>query len=150
MDLGLVSLHKHWVTADALDFHLRRSLASPEPQEAHGVPAALAEIGEKLSAFAVISVWYSLLFVIVEGYQELKIQDDEIDALLARDDLLNALRLFRNATFHFQREPISPKLLGLLTTPDSEVWLKDLNRAFRRFFENSLEISDVVERFGKL
>lgn len=148
MDLRLASLHKHWVTADAVGLHLRRSLTSSDPIDSTGVPDELRGVAEKLSAFAVLSVWYSLLYVVVEGYQELKLRDDEIDELLDRNSYLNMLRLFRNATFHFQKDPFTPKILEFLTAGDSEVWVKELNIAFKRFFERELSIVEVLQGLG--
>ncbi|WP_312404853.1 hypothetical protein [Brevundimonas sp.] len=52
------------------------------------------------------------------------------------------------ATFHFQKDPFSPKILGFLTTPESEVWVKDFDRAFKRLFERELKIEEVLGKLG--
>ena len=43
------------------------------------------------------------LYTVIEGYRELQLQDPKIDGLL-RSPNVDALRLLRNATFHFQKE----------------------------------------------
>lgn len=148
MSIELAALHKHWLAAGAVNVHLRRSMKSPERLETGGLPEPLAAMAEKWSAFEVLRVWYSLLYVVAEGYQELKLHDDAVDGLLAQGDYLQTLRLFRNATFHFQKDPFSPKILGFLTTPESEVWVKDLDRAFKRLFERELKIEEVLGKLG--
>src|ERR1700730_6154865 len=45
--------------------------------------------------------WFAALFVVSEGWKELKIPDAEINALI--DQHLDSLRLFRNAVYHFQK-----------------------------------------------
>jgi hypothetical protein len=57
--------------------------------------------------------------VVITGWRELGCRDPQVDALLAREDMRDALRLFRNATFHYQGMPISPKLLKFMTMEDS-------------------------------
>ncbi|MFT4955761.1 MAG: hypothetical protein ACI8U3_002160 [Brevundimonas sp.] len=148
MSIELAALHKHWLAADAVNVHLRRSMKSSERLEAGDLPEPLAALAEQWSAFEVLRVWYSLLYVVVEGYQTLKLRDDAVDDLLGRGDYLQTLRLFRNATFHFQKDPFSPKILGFLTTPESETWVKELDQAFKRLFERELKIEEVLGELG--
>ena len=46
--------------------------------------------------------WYSGLYVVVEGFRELKLKDHKIETLLQSSNT-EALRLMRNATFHTKR-----------------------------------------------
>lgn len=133
------ALHKHWIAADAVQHHLWRSMRSGKVEET-GFPAALEAMAGLHSAFAVLGVSYGLLYVVVEGYRDLDYRDDAIDAVLANEEMVSALRRFRNATFHFQAAPFSNKLLDFLTAESSEIWIRELNRAFRRFFEAVGEI----------
>jgi hypothetical protein len=98
-----------------------------------------------MSIFAALSVWYSLLYLVVEGYQELAYHDEQADLLLAHTKYVTALRLFRNATFHYQELPLSPKLMTFLEAKDSETWIKKLNRALRSFFERELDIAGLLD-----
>jgi len=141
----LAALHKHWVTADSIDHHLRRSLNVPEsfPVE---LPEATAELSILMSLWAALTVWYSLLYVIVEGYQELKLHDDEIANLLSDEGKVNLLRLFRNATFHYQEEPLSPKMRGFIEAEGGSKWIHALNRAFRAFFEREVVTNPVFKK----
>jgi len=115
------------------------------------VPKALADVAVQMSVFMAIGVWYSLLQVVVEGYKELDYQDNRIDGLLSQEEYVDALRRFRNATFHYQEDPISPKLLEFLTATESERWINQLNVAFRSFFEEKLRelgMEEMLATFG--
>ena len=57
-------LHKHWVTADSINYHLGRSMKGSLLE---GAPKEFAALGQMMSAFAALGVWYSLLYVVVEG-----------------------------------------------------------------------------------
>lgn len=47
------------------------------------------QIAALMSGASVMWVWYSLLFVVVEGYVELGCHDCEVDALLANEEYVN-------------------------------------------------------------
>ena len=100
-----------------------------------------------MSLLSVITVWYSLLFVVVEGYQELGLHDPAVDELLSRNENVDALRRFRNSTFHYQQNPLSSKHREFIEAKDSEIWIRDLNRAFDKFFDRELKISEDIERW---
>jgi hypothetical protein len=136
-------LHRHWLAADSVSYHLRRSMRSAEVDR-DAPPGPLAAMSVMVSMLSVMGAWYGLLYVVVEGYRDAKLQDDAIDRLLAQGDFVALLRRFRNATFHVQDEPLPRKLLDFMTAPDSEVWINALNSAFRRFFERRLDIATLV------
>jgi hypothetical protein len=133
----LAALYRHWLTADAVNHHLRRSMQQPEPVPP-GLSAEWMQAGTFMSGVSVMSVWYSLLFVVVEGYIELSCQDAEVNALLANEDYVNLLKRFRNATFHYQADFLSPKLGDFLAAEGSSKWIQSLNRALKAFFEREL------------
>src|SRR5882757_2733615 len=49
------------------------------------------------------SYWLSGLFVVAEGFQTLGLKSPKIEKLIVEH--IDELRLFRNATFHFQKTP---------------------------------------------
>lgn len=85
-----------------------------------------------------ITYFYSALYLIIEGWKELKLSDEKVDNLIASPNT-NKLRLFRNATFHYQKEPLSPKLLQFLGSKEeaTEKWIGELYSEFGRFFKNN-------------
>lgn len=89
-----------------------------------------------------MTFFYSAIYLVIEGWKELKLADAKIDKLI--DSVhTDKLRLFRNATFHYQKEPISPKLLQFLGNEEegTEKWINELYAEFGRYFKmNSFEI----------
>jgi hypothetical protein len=80
-------------------------------------------------------LWLAALYTAAEGFQELKPENPEIDALLAVDHL-NSLRLFRNGTVHYQKKPM--KLVQFFrddggSREDRLAWATLLHQAFARF-----------------
>ena len=92
-----------------------------------------------------MSVFYALEYVVIEGYKELKLTDKKIDELLQQENMVDYLRLFRNATFHYQSDPFSEKLIKFLETPESERWIKQIHSAFDVFFTEALGLKEVIK-----
>lgn len=89
-----------------------------------------------------LSYSYAGIYLVIEGWKELKLKDEKIDNLIS-SPFVDRLRLFRNATFHYQKDPISSKLIQFFGTEEekTEKWLNELYYEFGRYFqENSLTI----------
>lgn len=85
---------------------------------------------------------YSGLYLVVEGWQDLKLTDAKVDALIA-SPYVERLKRFRNATFHYQKVVISPKHLEFFGTEEekTEEWVGQLYDELARFFrENTLPL----------
>jgi hypothetical protein len=133
----LTALFGHWIIAENINFHLQATL--------------LSDPGFHLSTQHARRVWQSLIYVVVEGYRALDAHDAAVDNLLANDKLATKLRLFRNATFHYQEDPLSPKLWNFLGSAEGEGWLLELNSALYAFFERELpENSEMHEYVRRL
>jgi hypothetical protein len=142
-DIQIATLHRHWCVADAVRYHLRQSDKARMPSaDKTGLPA---DLGLHISTFYVLSVWYSLLYVVVEGFQSLQLHDESVDQLLSQEPYISALRRFRNGTFHCQEETIPKKLLEFVAAPESERWIKKLNAALNSFFIRALNIPLPIE-----
>ena len=141
--LAIAGLHRHWIYADAIKDKIDRSHNAPVISETN-LPPALEAAASMFSTFSALSVWYALLYVVVEGYQELDIKHQKMDELLSENEKVSALRLFRNAIFHVQSKPINEKLLGFLEATDSEYWINELNTAMKDFFETELDIKKML------
>jgi hypothetical protein len=77
---------------------------------------------------------YALTFVVVEGYRKLALEDPVIDQLLAVPIFVEELRRFRNGVFHYHADPVSSKLMDLITAQQSQEWMQELHREFQRLF----------------
>jgi hypothetical protein len=133
----LQALYGHWVVADAIRYAARRSNKA--------IPKSLSVVDQH-SRFMVVQVWYALLYVVVEGYRDFQLSDPDIDALLAQTEMVNALRLFRNSMFHPQENPLSEKHTKFLYRERTEVWIRQLDRAFERYLEQTSPVKERVER----
>ncbi|WP_434633137.1 hypothetical protein [Vibrio sp. SCSIO 43086] len=141
MNSSMVALHSHWLNADAVNVVINANLPVDDSYSSE-----LKSLSQLHSSFRRISVFYSLLYVVVEGYRELDITDERVDSLLEQYDFVDALRLFRNATFHYQKAPIPEKAMKFLETENSENWIQDLHVAFRQYFEKQLPIRETMEK----
>jgi len=136
-------LHMHWLIADSINERMKEGRKSKE-----GLKPLIEDIKALAlnhSYFLSLSVWYSLLYVVIEGYKQLNLNDNKIDQLLAEGKYVDLLRRFRNSVFHFQEEPLSSKTLDFLEAEASEVWIRKLNSAFKTFFEEFLPIKEIME-----
>lgn len=143
----LAALHRHWIVADAVRVVLQQKTTTPEQEERAIKKFGIEYVafGEHASMVCRMQVWYSLLYVVVEGYRELKQNYEPLEAVLAQTEYVDLLRRFRNATFHFQADPLNDKLINFLDKRDSEVWIRDLNMQLEAFFMQALPINEAMK-----
>lgn len=147
----LAALHRHWIIADAVRVVLHQKVTTPDQEELaikrFGPEYVL--FGEHASMICRMQIWYSLLYVVVEGYRELRQNYEPLEVVLAKDEYVDLLRRFRNATFHFQADPLNEKLIDFLDKQDSEIWIYDLNQQLEAFLTQSLPIKETIEKMEK-
>jgi hypothetical protein len=139
----LVSLHKHWINADSV-----KQVVSAQVTKDSNLPDWVRQRVEMHSSFARLSVLYGLIYVVIEGYKELNFTNEKVDSLLAKEDFVDALRLFRNATFHYQKQAIPEKVMKFLELKESENWIRELHLYFKLFFEEALPIKEMIEQLN--
>ncbi len=143
MDSKLFSLHGHWCIANATRIFI--GVEIPDKDIDPTLPEELLKLGNFASSLCRMAVSYSLLYVVVEGYQQLELSNQDIDELLKNKEYVNHLRRFRNAIFHYQDDPIPKKVKTFLDAEDSEIWITSLYRAFDRFFMKNLPIKEQID-----
>ncbi|MEE9287903.1 MAG: hypothetical protein V3W33_07490 [Gammaproteobacteria bacterium] len=106
----MLALYTHWCIADSVRYAMFHT--DSEPEQAH----LKKELGEQWFELATLmssawrmSVFYALEYVVIEGYKELGDAFEPIDTLLDDADSVDKLRLFRNAIFHYEEEPLRKK-----------------------------------------
>jgi len=131
----LISLHHYFVVAARMRHHFESNLiAVEEPRD-----AALQDPDR--SAFELFSgprgnfmyYWYASLYVVVQGFGNLKLADPRINSLLASPNV-KALRRCWNGVFHFQPDYFSAKLLDPMESPNFIGWVRELMEAFGAYF----------------
>ena len=93
------------------------------------------------------SFWLSALYVVAEGFQELKLRSPSLQKKIALH--IDELRVFRNGTFHFQRT--RAKELRMLDEEAARLnWAEDLHVSFGRFLKRYVfkHIREVVRNYG--
>ena len=141
--IEIAALYKHWVIADSVKQFITAEVTIPETAQ---LPEAFVQVAQRHSSFMRLSVWYSLLRVVVEGYQELKLSDPKVDEYLQKTEYVEALRRFRNAMFHYQADPFSEKLMAFLQLHDATNWARGLNKALESCLQKLLPIEETFER----
>lgn len=149
--MKLAALHRHWIVADAVRAVLQQKTATPmqEKLAIHKFGIDHVAFGEHVSMLCRMQVWYSLLYVVVEGYRELEQKFEPLEEVLANGDYVNLLRRYRNATFHYQSDALNDKLIDFLDEKDSEVWIKELNKQLEAFLMWALPISEALADLEK-
>lgn len=86
--------------------------------------------------YALMSQWYASVWVVIEGWLELKIKDDIIDGLLKGwPDFCNLLRKYRNCVYHYQKSMTDNRFVEFLRKGDEHAyWIRSLHDEFQRFF----------------
>jgi hypothetical protein len=126
----LLSLHRYWIYSNRLRLEFQSALDSWPKTDPADVVQVVFMLDSDPGIF--MAFWHASLYVVVEGYRELGLHDPEIDALLESPNTEH-LRRFRNGTFHYQPEAISPKLLGIVMSEDSVEWMRQLHTRMGQF-----------------
>ncbi|WP_350351723.1 hypothetical protein ABS642_21535 [Microbacterium sp. A8/3-1] len=133
----LMALHKYFLNADFLrDVFMRQIKDSGPPVD--------ASFAKSLNTMTAMSLWYATVFVVIEGWQELKLADAKVDACLTDENHVNHLRLFRNQMFHYQEAYDNPKLIKFLGENDSDAetvtrWIRTTHAALGEAIEAAIQ-----------
>jgi hypothetical protein len=133
---NIVILHRYFIVANKMRIRFEKALADPKVvnrfPNADPLTRLLMMHVDDYGVF--MFYWYSGMYVVIEGFRELKLKDAKIEALLQSPNV-KALRLIRNATFHFQKDGFfSKKIHPFLESKDSVPWVHSLTHAFSEFF----------------
>lgn len=140
---NLIALHKHWVAADSIQQFMLKEIPISDPVAR--LPAEFQQAAQAHSKILRLYTFYALLYVVVEGYQNLSLRDDALDRLLKKTHHVEALRRFRNAIFHYQEDPRHPNLTKFMIAKDSDKWIRAVYDAFQEFFEENLSVKETIE-----
>lgn len=131
IEIKFESLYGHWINCNDIwmlvDFNLETSSE---------FPIEWMRAANLYQKFFRLTVAYSLLYVVIEGYNTLRLKDKEIDELLNERKLVNSLKLLRNSIFHYQKNPLPLKLKKFIDDKESAEWARKLRKAFEFFFIN--------------
>lgn len=122
---AILTLHRYFIWANRMRTHFDDLLKEKQRLK-----------GWEVEANLYMSYWYGGLYVVVEGWRELKLSDAAIDQLLSSRNA-DLLRRYRNGVFHFQKKYYDERFTALIRDGEDVVdWVRTLNREFGRFFLN--------------
>lgn len=125
----IFSLHRYMLWALSMNDHYEKTGQRLSPTPSFFENEAANE------AFMYLSYWYAGLYVVCEGWQELKLSDSEIDGLL-KSPHLDVLKRFRNGVYHYQADYFDKRLMDAFTLgKDFDEWVTRLANAFVRYFD---------------
>lgn len=128
----VVALHRYFIWANKMrtdfDSLLGRN-AAKRLTTSHRW--GMREIEENLY----MSYWYAGLYVVIEGWQALKLRNATINRLLQQQAFVALLKRYRNGVFHFQKTYFDKRFVDVWKQDKSFVgWVRKLNGEFGRFF----------------
>jgi hypothetical protein len=138
-----LALHRYWMHSNRMRQHFEAALQRDPPkvrpvtsqvskEEIHNVMSeAVKYAADDRGMF--MSYWYGSLYVVVEGWKQLKLRDSQIDGLVQSRNV-RLLKLYRNGVFHFQRNYFDDRFAQFMKASDSVDWVRKLHSEFGRFF----------------
>ncbi|HTA22653.1 MAG TPA: hypothetical protein VK763_03900 [Terriglobales bacterium] len=131
------SLHRYFLWALVMQDHYEKTGQRVSPTPSFFENEAANE------AFMYLSYWYAGLYVVCEGWQELKLSDPEIDALL-KSPHLEVLTRFRNGVYHYQADYFDKRLMNAFEDgKDFDDWVTSLAHAFNRYLDSWIKSQTV-------
>ena len=123
----IVTLHRYYIWANRMRTHFYEVLIRrPENK----IPNYQFEIESRLY----MSYWYGGLYVVIEGWKQLKLVDVAVNQLLESPNV-GLLKRYRHGVFHFQQNYNDKKFLDFIVEGENCVeWIRQLNQEFGRFF----------------
>lgn len=79
-----------------------------------------------------MQIWYGLLYVVIEGWEQSGLVDAEVETLLKNTSNVAKLKRFRHAVFHYQKQFLPVKQEGLFAERSIVEWITTLSDAFKR------------------
>ena len=127
----ILALHRYYVWANRMRTHFDALI---EEQSRQPRNQATFDIEARMY----MSYWYASLYVVIEGWVELKLSDSVIDPLL-RSPNVALLKRYRHGTFHYQKNYNDRRFLELIEKGVKVVeWIRALNLEFGRWFLSAL------------
>ncbi len=143
----LISLYKKFVWADAMRSEYERVYARDQEFITSGLEQkTIGSFEEAFESDMYMCLWFSLLYVVIEGWPTLRMQFDTLTPLLRREDLKNLLKDFRDANFH-PTDWRDERLDALVQRGRASYeWVFAVTNAFREFFEPVAETDRAARR----
>lgn len=133
-----VSLYRYVFWADMLRTQFETVLTRDRQETEHRLQTKQIIFEPKLlESEMYICLWFGVLYIVVEGWPTLKINETRITELL-RGRFKDLLRNFRNAVFH-PEDYDDARIQALVDTGQESIeWARKVTLEFKSFFESIL------------
>jgi hypothetical protein len=126
----LWSLHRYYIQGNQMRDCFDRYIAANVGR--------LHEHQQLLESQVLMGYWYTGLYVVIEGWRELKLADSKIDELLASPNV-DLLRRYRHGVCHFQKDYNDARFMDLINQQGIALWIREVNRELGRYFLDRIE-----------
>jgi len=142
----LVSLYRKFVWADALRRECERFRERDADFMRSGLEhRAIGSFEEAFEADMYLCLWFSMLYVVIEGWPKLREKHEQLAPLL-RSKNKDLLKDFRDATLH-PTDWRDDRLDALiLKGNESYEWVTAVTDGFREFFEPTAQLDRAARR----
>lgn len=126
-------LHRYYIWANRMRLHFEEIIMKHTKQQ-------IDNHTFRIESIMYMSQWYGLLYVVIEGWESLRLSDNTIDNLLKspNNDLL---KRYRNAVFHYpkKRQYNDKRFEAFFKEQTTVKWIRSLNLEFGRYFIDTLK-----------
>ncbi len=120
------ALHRKYIWADRMRVHFEQSIQKPETKIT------------KIESMMYMSLWYGLMYVLIECWEKLELSDPKIDKLLKSKNK-QFLKDYRNATFHYNKKYNDDRFEKFFSEKSIVNWIRSLTEEYSRWFLNKLQ-----------
>ena len=100
---AVYALHRYFINANYMQHLFKEKVTT------HGVPTEFAS-KTFLESQALMGFWYAGLYVVIEGWLELRLRDEAIDRLL-QSEHVGLLKRYRHGICHYQKRYFDPRFM---------------------------------------
>lgn len=130
----ILALHRYWIYANRMRDCFDKALLNPDwVRLAKETKIDIEMMFWIHDPGIFMSYWYGGLYVVIEGWFELGLNDPVIDSLLKSPNVA-LLKRYRNGIFHFQKDYMDERFHEFMASKDCVPWVRDLNKAFGDYF----------------
>ena len=126
---SLITLHRCYIWANKLRVDFQSILENK---------GKISKAKYEIESLMYMSLWYGMLYVVIDGWQNLKLKDEVVDELL-KSKYTKSLKRYRNGVFHFQKKYKDIRFEELDRERGAVSWVIKLNKEFGRFFLEKLK-----------
>jgi len=126
MDNQINTLHRYFIWGNAMRTHFDELLDIHSKNK-------IDQRRFDIESMMYMSIWYGILYVVIEGWRSLRLTDNKIDLLLKSPNV-KLLKNYRNGVFHFQKKYWDKRFENFYREASTVQWVRELNLEFGRYF----------------